>query len=76
MKQTALKKEIVADLDKLPIDRQQQVRDFVKALMISLPKGTPASELKKFAGTISRKDLELMSKAIEDGCEQVFPSEW
>ena len=76
MKSTALKKEIVADLNKLPIDRQQQVRDFVKALIVSLPRGTPASELKVFAGTISKKDLDAMANAVKEGCEQVFPSEW
>ncbi|MBF0501377.1 MAG: hypothetical protein HQM09_14650 [Candidatus Riflebacteria bacterium] len=67
MKQNALRKAIVSRLDKLPIDRQQQVLEFVKALMLSLPQGTPASELKIFAGTISRKNLKLMSEAIEDG---------
>jgi len=76
MKQNVLKKEIVTRLDKLPIDRQQQVLEFVKALTISLPQGTMIENLKKHVGKISKKDLKLMSEAIEEGCGQVFPSEW
>ncbi|MBF0337095.1 MAG: hypothetical protein HQL05_04615 [Nitrospirae bacterium] len=35
------------------------------------PKGVDGKNLLKFAGTIDPNDLELMSKAIDEGCEQV-----
>ena len=30
----------------------------------------------KLAGTISKDDLQLMSEAIEAGCERIDPGEW
>ncbi len=40
------------------------------------PKGVDGKNLLKFAGTIDPNDLELMSKAIDEGCEQVDTDEW
>jgi hypothetical protein len=31
---------------------------------------------KKCIGSISKEDCDLMMTAIEEGCEQVYPSEW
>jgi hypothetical protein len=39
------------------------------------PRGTDGASLLRFAGTIDAKDLEMMSKAIETGCEKV-DDEW
>lgn len=37
------------------------------------PSKTSAHE---FLGTISKKDIELMESAIEDGCENIDLNEW
>lgn len=29
-----------------------------------------------FLGLISKKDAELMDKAIQEGCEQIHPDDW
>jgi hypothetical protein len=38
--------------------------------------GAMASQLKKFAGVISKQDAKLIRSAIEQGCEQINPNEW
>ncbi len=60
----------------LPAEEQQRVLAFVQALSMSQPQGVAGKDLLRFAGGISREDLELMSAAIEDGCEQVNADEW
>lgn len=29
-----------------------------------------------FVGLLSKKDVQLMEKAIEEGCEQIHPDDW
>jgi hypothetical protein len=38
--------------------------------------GVPGRHLLQFAGTIDSADLDLMSQAIEEGCEQIDLDEW
>jgi hypothetical protein len=68
--------QVLKDLNALPYNLQQQVLDFVHALRLSSQNGVPGSQLLRFAGAISDKDLEKMSQAIEEGCEQVESNEW
>ena len=71
-----LKQELLEQIERLTPSQQNQVLDFVLELSGDLPKGTPLKELLKFAGTIPLEDLEQMKQAIEEGCEQVYESEW
>jgi hypothetical protein len=48
---------------------------FVKNL-VPATGGTSGKDLLKFSGTISQADLQLMAKAIEEGCERIDQSEW
>jgi hypothetical protein len=73
MRNTSIKDNLIAQLDKLPYDLQLRVLDFVKAL---IPKGVEGKNLLRFEGTIPTDDLQLMSKAIEENCEKVDISEW
>ena len=50
---------------------QRRVLEFAHALATSEPKGVPGASLLRFAGTISKEDLDLMEKAIEEDCEKV-----
>lgn len=59
MKTIPIDKEIMAQVRQLPYRYRQQVLAFIRALRMSRPKGTPGSELLKFAGAIER---ELISK--------------
>ena len=71
-----LKREILDQLAGLGADQQQKVLDFVRALAINRPIGTPGRDLLRFAGTIESADLKAMEQAIEDGCERVNVDEW
>lgn len=73
MTTASIKDNLLAQLDKLPYDLQLRVLDFVKAL---IPKGVVGKTLLRFEGAIPADDLQLMSKAIEEGCEKVDISEW
>ncbi len=69
----SVKDNLMTQIDKLPHDLQVRVLDMIKALT---PKGVEGKSLLRFEGSISEDDLQLMSKAIEEGCEKVDINEW
>lgn len=71
-----VKDNLISQIDKLPYDLQIRVLDFVQALLISAPRGVKGKSLLRFEGAISKDDLQLMSKAIEEECEKVDINEW
>lgn len=71
---TTIRAEIIEQIDRLKEPQKQQVLDFARRLVT--PEGTPGQDLLRFAGTIDRADLEEMSRAIQEGCEQVDPNAW
>lgn len=73
MKDTSIKDSLIAQIDKLPSELQRRLLDITKTL---IPKGVEGKVLLRFEGVILADDLELMSKAIEEGCEKVEVSEW
>ena len=73
MTKTAMRDNIIAQIDKLPSDLQLRVLNFAKSL---IPKGVEGKSLLKFSGSISAEDLQLMSKAIEESCEKVDIGAW
>ncbi len=70
---SSIKDNLMVQLDKLPYDLQLRVLDFAKAL---IPKGVEGKSLLRFEGAIRADDLQLMAKAIEEGCEKVDIGEW
>ena len=68
--------EIVEQLETFPPILQKQVLDFTLELADEMPEGATIHEFLKFSGTIPSEDLEQMKHAIEEGCEQVYASEW
>lgn len=41
-----------------------------------MPSGAAPADILRFAGSISKQDLELMKSIIEEDCERVDPNEW
>jgi hypothetical protein len=72
----SIEKEIISQLSKLPIEKQQQVLHFVRALTTIKPLGVPGKDLLCFAGTIEPGDLQVMAQVIEEDCEKVNLDEW
>jgi hypothetical protein len=68
--------EVVGQLKSMPYSLQWQVLEFTKSLMQAEVRGTSGKQLVRLAGSISTDDIELMAKAIEQGCEQVDVHEW
>ena len=73
---TSLEKDILHQLNILGIEQQRQVLNFARALATNKPVGIAGKELLRFGGTIELQDLNEMSQAIEEGCEQVNSDEW
>ena len=69
-----LKDEIIAQVEHLDDPQRQRVLDFARQL--TEPAGTPGRNLVQFAGSIDRTDLEAMSQAIQQGCEEIEPNGW
>ena len=68
--------KVIEQLKALPYELQWRVLEFTRTLSLSTPKGVPGQKLLTFAGKISLNDARLISKAIEQGCEQVDTNEW
>ncbi len=73
---TTINAELSACMENLPVEKQRQVLEFARTLASRPIKGVAGRVLLKYAGTIEESDLELMAKAIEDGCERVDANEW
>jgi len=73
MADISIKDNLMAQIDKLPLELQRRLLDFARTLV---PRGNEGKNLLRFEGTILADDLELMSKTIEEGCEKVDISEW
>jgi hypothetical protein len=71
-----LETEIGEQVLVLPADEHRLVLDFARTLAVSKIQGVPGKQLLRFAGTIPNEDLQRMSAAIEEGCEQVEINEW
>jgi hypothetical protein len=68
--------QIIEQLNIIPQDLQYQVLEFARNLTKSKIKGIPGKELLRFAGSIPKEDLQLMSEAIKQDCEKVDVNEW
>ncbi len=63
--------EIVARVDKLPLEMQEQVLRFVASLGASTPKGESGAVVRRFSGSLDPVSAQEMIRAIEDECERV-----
>lgn len=73
---SVIEKQLISQLDRLDRDRQRQVLDFARFLVMNQPVGTQGKDLLHLAGTLSREDARSMQEAIEEGCGQVDWNEW
>ncbi|MGH8558746.1 MAG: hypothetical protein ACRESZ_15095 [Methylococcales bacterium] len=71
-----LETEISEQLHRLSDKQQRQVLEFARSLVALQIRGVPGKNLLYLAGTIESDDLSAMSRAIDEGCEQVSVNEW
>lgn len=74
-----IKRRVLENLDGLDRPGKLEVLDLSETLFSRsrrpAERDTRAALL-KYAGTISREDLDLISEAIEEGCEKVDEEGW
>jgi hypothetical protein len=71
----SIRDAVLRELEKLGAADQRRVMDFVRALSSAEPRGTPGSELARFAGVLSEEAVDEIMAAIDDGCERI-DDEW
>jgi spore coat polysaccharide biosynthesis protein SpsF (cytidylyltransferase family) len=76
MMKSAIINQVVEELKSIPNGLQHQVLKFVQSLKVVTKNGVPGRRLIRFAGDIPLEDLQIISDAIEAGCEQVDQNEW
>lgn len=69
------KEDIVALIKSLPPSQMREVKDFAEFLKQRKMRKTKTS-FSEFCGIISKKDISLMTAAIEEGCEKVDVNGW
>ena len=76
MVSAAIEKELHEQLEHLLAEQQRQVLEFARALATAQPRGVPGKDLLKFAGSIEKDELKIMSRAVEEDCERVDADAW
>lgn len=73
---TSIIDQVVEQLKVMPQQKQRQVLEFIETLLKAEIRGTPGKQLLSFAGSIPSDELQLMSEAIAQDCEEVDINEW
>lgn len=78
MQNSTLEAETGSQVHQLPLEQQRQVLEFARTLATARGRGrgAPGKTLLQFVGTISLDDLAIMTKIIEESCEQVERDGW
>ena len=63
-----LREELLQQMARLPEEQQKRVLAFVKGL-VPATGGISGKELLKFSGVIGQADLQMMARAIDQGCD-------
>jgi hypothetical protein len=72
---TEIQTQIIAQLDTLPLPKQQEVLDFARGLSNRRPKGVPGYRLLRFAGMLTEDEAVEFLQASEE-CRKVDLDEW
>jgi len=73
---SSIVEKVIEQLQFLPQELQWRVLEFTRTLAASNPRGVAGTQLLRFAGAIPMKDIQVMQKTIEQGCEQADTNEW
>jgi hypothetical protein len=75
MVDTEVQTQLIAQLDKLPLAKQQRVLDYARSLGEPAQKGVPGDRLLRFAGTMTHEESQEFLHSIEE-CRKVDVDEW
>jgi hypothetical protein len=68
--------QIIARVDKLSPELQDQVLRFVAGLAAPALKGERGADLRPFSGSLDPDSAREMMRAIEEECERVDGGDW
>jgi hypothetical protein len=71
-----IREEIAKQVERLPLEMQEQVLRFATSLVASAPVGENGATLRQFSSSLDPVSARQMTQAIEDGCERIDASEW
>jgi hypothetical protein len=72
MPKSAVKMEIINQIEQLDYDNQKRVLDFARVLNMTGSRGVPGKQLLVFGGHIPSDELKTMALAIEENCESEY----
>lgn len=72
----SLEREILDEISRLSDEDTRKVLNFVRSLGKTAVRGETLDHLLGIIGSIPSADLAEMSRAIEEGCEQVDSNGW
>jgi response regulator of citrate/malate metabolism len=64
--------QVIAQLEQLPESKQEDIAQFILSKLEEnsvLPQGVRGENLNRYAGIIAEDDLQLMSQAIAENCD-------
>jgi hypothetical protein len=76
MSEEQIRTELIEQMHKLPLDKQQRVLGYAHSLVETNTAGFPGSELMEFAGIMSPEEAKEFLQSIEEDCERIEPNEW
>jgi hypothetical protein len=68
--------EVVARVDRLPAEMQNQVLRFVASSAAPAPRGEPGTDLRAFSGSLDSVSAQEMIRVIEEEFEGVDGLDW
>jgi CRISPR/Cas system-associated protein Csm6 len=71
-----LQRDIAKHLAVLAPEEQKRVLEFARSLADSKRQGISGKALAKFAAMLDAAESELITRAIEEGCERVEKDAW
>ena len=71
-----IQRQLLDELDRMPVNKQRAVLDFAQGLARGRPRGASGADMMKFFGRLPPDDAQRMAEVIEEGCERIFPNEW
>jgi len=60
----------------IKVESEQTLVEIERILKIAPADAGKRPSARDLIGLISKEDIELMEKAIEEGCEQINPDDW
>ncbi len=73
---TALREDILREIESLPADRQAEALDAIRSLRGARVRGAPGRDLLASFGRISEEDAREMARVIDEECERIDPNYW